>query len=390
MPEQTAHWVAEIQGKKLSDDLVKFGLIERRAANQSNTTLKDFVDAYITEFSPTVKRNTVITWTQCKRLLYEKFDIDMLLTDFSTGHAIQFRNHLLTRGNGRTAERKGLAETTVRKRCACAKQFFAHAVALRVIDKNPFDTKKVPTNSFKADQKELVTPAMAEAVIERLPDWQWRALFALARYGGLRVPSEPQLLRWADIDWEGETMLIHSPKTEHHRGHETRRIPIFGELKPYLHACWDLAEAGEELVLPMLRGKSNSYCRKPVIAAIEAAGLPVWNKLFSTLRANRDTELREDLPGHVVDAWIGHDERVAKRNYLQIREEHFQQATRRKVDAKSDAAPVGNNGQGAAQESRNVLESAGIDTVCCLLHERANPTSGGDRNRTCTSEETRS
>ena len=33
-------------------------------------------------------------------------------------------------------------------------------------------------------------------------DAEWKAIIALARYGGLRTPSETMALRWIDIDWE--------------------------------------------------------------------------------------------------------------------------------------------------------------------------------------------
>ena len=54
-------------------------------------------------------------------------------------------------------------------------------------------------------------------------------IFSLARFGGLRTPSEMLLLRWADVDWERGRLLIRSPKTEHHEGKDSRLVPIFPE-----------------------------------------------------------------------------------------------------------------------------------------------------------------
>lgn len=42
----------------------------------------------------------------------------------------------------------------------------------------------------------------AEKLLEACPNIEWKLIFALAQFGGLRTPSEPLLLRWADIDWE--------------------------------------------------------------------------------------------------------------------------------------------------------------------------------------------
>ena len=72
---------------------------------------------------------------------------------------------------------------------------------------------------------------------------------------------------------------------------------------------------------------SSAALRKPISTAIEAAGGRVWDKLFVSLRASRDTELRELAPSHVVDEWIGHNEAVARKNYLQVTDAHFEQFT---------------------------------------------------------------
>ena len=59
---------------------------------------------------------------------------------------------------------------------------------------------------------------------------------------------------------------------------------------------------------------------------IRTAGLTPWPKPWTNLRATRDTELREEFPSHVVDAWIGHREEVAKRRYLMVTDDHFAKA----------------------------------------------------------------
>jgi len=41
-------------------------------------------------------------------------------------------------------------------------------------------------------------------------------------------------------------MVVRSPKTEHHEGGESRVVPIFPELRPYLEAVFDQAEPGTE------------------------------------------------------------------------------------------------------------------------------------------------
>ena len=52
-------------------------------------------------------------------------------------------------------------------------------------------------------------------------------IFALARYGGLRTPSETKSLKWGDVDFERGRIRVPSPKTEHHEGKGSRLIPLF-------------------------------------------------------------------------------------------------------------------------------------------------------------------
>ena len=71
----------------------------------------------------------------------------------------------------------------------------------------------------------FITREEAQKVLDACPDAQWRLLFALSRFGGLRCPSEHLGLRWGDVDWERNRITVHSPKTEHHEGGESRQIP---------------------------------------------------------------------------------------------------------------------------------------------------------------------
>ena len=64
---------------------------------------------------------------------------------------------------------------------------------------------------------------------------------------------------------------------------------------------------------------------------IERAGLMPWERLFHNLRASRQTELEDQFPSHVVGAWMGDSEAVAKKRYLQVRDEHFEQAALQKA-----------------------------------------------------------
>jgi hypothetical protein len=74
-------------------------------------------------------------------------------------------------------------------------------------------------------------------------------LVALARFGGLRIPSEAFSLTWGDVDWERNRLTIPSPKTRSH-GKPHRVIPLFPLLRPHLEAAFEHAEEGKRVHHP--------------------------------------------------------------------------------------------------------------------------------------------
>ncbi|MBN1590959.1 MAG: site-specific integrase [Pirellulales bacterium] len=169
-----------------------------------------------------------------------------------------------------------------------------------------------------------------EKVLEACPDAQWRLIVALSRFGGLRCPSEHLALRWRDVDWARGRFTVHSPKTEHHPGGESRQLPLFPEVKKYLDEVWEQAEPGTEYVITQYRD-TNQNLRSRLLDIIWAAGLKEWPKLFQNMRSTRQTELAEIYPMHVVCDWIGNSAAVAAKHYLQTTDEHFAQASQETV-----------------------------------------------------------
>ena len=47
------------------------------------------------------------------------------------------------------------------------------------------------------------------------------------------------------------------------------------------------------------------------------AGIVLWVKPFDNMRSTRATELIEEFPAHMVNAWLGHTEAVAMAHYRQ-------------------------------------------------------------------------
>jgi len=161
----------------------------------------------------------------------------------------------------------------------------------------------------------------------------------------LRCPSEHLGLRWGDVDWEKNRITVHSPKTEHHEGGESRVIPIFPELRSRLEEVFDQAESGAVHVITRYRC-ANANLRTQLQRIIRKAGLKPWPKLFQNLRATRETELAETHPIHVVCAWIGNSQAVAREHYLQVTDEHFEQASNALQKALQQAPRTSTHGPG--------------------------------------------
>lgn len=91
------------------------------------------------------------------------------------------------------------------------------AVDWELLPKNPF--QKLRARAIAANRDRFVSAEEAERVLAELPDARWRVLFALARFGGLRVPSETHALTWDNIDWERHRMSVYASKA--HRAGKT-------------------------------------------------------------------------------------------------------------------------------------------------------------------------
>jgi integrase len=179
------------------------------------------------------------------------------------------------------------------------------------------------------DKLTYVGEVDAQKVMAALPTCQWRLLFALSRWGGLRVGSEVRLLTWSDVDWEKAKFVVNSPKTKRHAGHEKRTLPLFPELATVLAERFAESAEGETSVLPMLATRSDSSLRDTLIRAIEDAGLAVWPRLWHNLRSSRQTDLEDSFKPKVVCTWLGNSEAISPKHYIQVTESDFAKASQR-------------------------------------------------------------
>ncbi len=300
----------------LSDEfygkLADAGLVKPRQTARLGEFLNDYRDS-----RTDIKPQTVVHWGHTIRNLLDFFGPDKALRDVTEQNAREFRNYL--------AE-QGLAEATIRRRTGLARQFFTVARKRKLIPANPFKQDGLPTSvGGNASRRFFVTREMTEQILDAAPDTEWRLLIALARYGGLRTPSESLRLRWADIDWQRKRFTVTSPKTEHHEGHESRIVPLFPELAEVLDDAFAVAPEGAEFCITRYR-LNNLNLRTHFRRIIKRAGLQPWPRLWQNLRSSRQSELCGEFPEHVVCAWLGNSKAVAREHYLQVRDSDFERA----------------------------------------------------------------
>jgi integrase len=321
-PEQdTVKWLASI-ADDLHAKLAKHGLVEPRA-KETLSKLASFIDGYVAGRTD-LKPRTLVKFNATRTYLTEFLGADRKINSITAGDADDWRVFLI---------QKEMSENTVRKHVQIAKQFFTSAVRRKLIESNPFTDLK-STVRANPERFFFIARKDADAVLTACPDHQWKLLFALSRYGGLRCPSEHLGLRWGDVNWTHGRITVRSPKTEHHEGKAERIVPLFPELRPYLQAALDdLLEdfdpkekrLSEQPLITRYRD-TNTNLRTQLHRIIRKAKLTPWPKLFQNLRSTRETELAELFPIHVVCEWIGNSEAVARKHYLQVTEDHFAKA----------------------------------------------------------------
>lgn len=324
--DDTARWLGDLD-EVLSDKLADVGLIPKR----ESALLEPFIEGYI-ESRVDVKPATKEVWRQGKLGLVGFFVSNKKpnppLREITAGDADSYKLHMVA---------EGLKPYTIRKRLQFATTIFRAALRKRLVTSNPFADVKIKVSM--EDRKVFISQSGILLVMDKAPDHNWRAIVALARFGGLRCPSEVLSLRWQDIDWEGNKIVVTSPKTAHHPGKETRTIPLFNELRPWLEEAWELAPEGAVYVVDERFRKSamgvagwrNCNLATTFKKIIERAGLRIWPRPFHNLRSSRQTELAAKHPTHVVCGWMGNSPDIAKEHYLQITQEDFQLALQNPV-----------------------------------------------------------
>jgi len=213
------------------------------------------------------------------------------------------------------------------------KQFFAHAVRQDYFKVNPFGDMCGLSVRPNRERDYYITIEECRRLLDVQPTPEWRALFCLGRFAGLRIPSEVVDLSWHDVNWQHNLLAIRSTKTKREGG-GFRQVPMCPEVQRALLELAEKARPGSNYLFPEFRqraqgprGLRNVNLRTQLERYILKAGLRLWPKLFSNLRRSTAIDWAMRFPAFAVCGWMGHNEAVSQAFYLRITPELQTQAT---------------------------------------------------------------
>jgi integrase len=314
LDSETARWLAQV-GETLAKKLLKAGLMAPRQTGTA--TLGQWLKDYRVHRAD-VSQGTSTNYGIVANRLLAFFPPDRPLHAITEGDADRWLVWL----------KQEYAGPTVSKSVKVARQFWAQAIRHGLAINNPFAHLRTPSevNTARAFFVDGVT---FQQVLAACPDHEWRLLLVLARYGGLRTPSEPLALEWTDVNWERDRFRVIAPKTEHQDGGE-RWVPLFPELRPYLEEAFERAAPGAVHVITRWRDSAKNL-RTGLLRILRRAGMKAWPRLYQNLRSSRETELAESFPIHVVAEWLGNSPKTALAHYTQVTEDHYRKALQNPV-----------------------------------------------------------
>jgi integrase len=347
----TVKWLASV-GDDLAGKLAAVGLAAPRQ-DSATATLEQYLEDYQARRADVSAGTNENYGIVAKRLL-AFFDAGRTLRGITEGDADRWLVFL----------KQGYAGATVSKSVKIARQFWAQAIRDGLAKDNPFAHLRIPPEVNTARAFFVDRPTFAQ-VLAACPDHEWRLLLALARWGGLRTPSEPLTLEWAGVNWSRERFRVVAPKTEHQDGGE-RWVPLFPELRPYLEEAFEQAPPGTVQVINRWRDSETNLWRG-LLQILGRAGVKPWPRLFQNLRSSRETELAETFPIHVVAEWLGNSPRTALTHYTQVTEDHYRRALQNPVQ--QPAAPARMDSQGDGGEDAEGEAGREVATCCDSVQE---------------------
>jgi hypothetical protein len=181
--DETRAWVDGL-GDQLHQRLASVGLVQPR----QHGDLKNFFEQFIASKSA-CSDNTRRNIDQSRRWFFKHFSETTQLRAVTKADADAFHSFLKT-----SLTSSNSVNTIIKK----VKQAFGEAVDRNLIPANPFRHIKSPIRS-NPERMEFVLAEWTQPILDACPTVEWKVIFVMARYAGVRVPSELQNFTWGDI-----------------------------------------------------------------------------------------------------------------------------------------------------------------------------------------------
>jgi len=238
------------------------------------TDLESFLNAYIERqkayCNPSIIKNNRVAANLLLAFFGNKKDIsEITLIDGEN-----FVDHLKS---------KGYAPATISRVIRRTIAFFKFAQKSKVLVDNPFSGIKLMKQTYPA-RMQFIDLTTFLKVLDHCPNTQWKLIVSLARIG-IRIPSEYFGLTWDSVNWDKNTITVRSPKTKAIEGRVFRELPISPEIKKLLQEVLNNAPKDEKIIFPTVLTLAN--LRRELTKIIQKADVPVWRKLFHSLRYSR-------------------------------------------------------------------------------------------------------
>jgi integrase len=292
-----------VHGPSIQKKLALLGVTNEAISSSSDATLCSYLSKYTGAARGESERKLIDVARRLERFFGPKKDMrEILKTD-----AQRFLKWLV--------EKENLSETsTARRHIAYASQIMDAAVEEGVIPKNPFNGRDIPKQVITdKDKWHHIDVEQTLKLWNAIQDEEDQVRFVLLRFLGLRAPSEVNALTWKDVDWNAHTITIRSKKTKRNKNGGVRLCPIsWPDVLPTLKAAYARREADDASIVRPIAGPT---LRRRVIQWIGRAGLEKWPQLLVNFRRSAVTDAADHFPSHVVAAWFGHSEAIAKAHY---------------------------------------------------------------------------
>lgn len=190
-PAGATAWLEGLNNETFERFVAAGLVVAREKRREAPVTVAEHAEAYLARRTDLRPSSRIVLRHVVRNIV--AFFGDKAIAEVTRGDGDDFARWLAKEGRSESqVENKGteLGAATVGKRLQHASTIFNDAVRRGLIPSNVLSDVKKP-GATNADRQQYVPAEVIETLIELEPDLEWRALLALARYQGVRTPSEP-------------------------------------------------------------------------------------------------------------------------------------------------------------------------------------------------------